>query len=75
MSSSKQPSAYLRIVSQRLPLCFTDGKGHETLLAKAEAWGQGGAQAAQHLRLLCHLLHSSLAAQRQLLESPKLAVR
>lgn len=52
-----------------------DGEGHETLLAKAEAWAQGHAQAVPHLRLLCHLLHSSLAAQRHLLQSPKLAVR
>lgn len=45
------------------------------MLAKVEGWVGGGPSAAPHLGLLCQLLHSSLAAQRQLLESPDSAAR
>ncbi|DBA88872.1 TPA: hypothetical protein ACH3X2_000117 [Trebouxia sp. C0005] len=47
-----------------------DGRGNEVLVTKVEAWTQGGSSAASHLRLLCSLLQSSLAAQRQLFEQP-----
>ncbi|KAL0028131.1 hypothetical protein WJX77_009068 [Trebouxia sp. C0004] len=47
-----------------------DGRGNEMLLTKVEAWTRGGSSAASHLRLLCYLLQSSLAAQRQLFEDP-----
>ncbi len=52
-----------------------DGRGNEMLLAKVEAWTHGGSSAASHLRLLCCLLQSSLAAQRQLFEDPSQAGR
>ena len=45
------------------------------LLTKVEAWTHGGSSAASHLRLLCYLLQSSLAAQRQLFEDPSQADR
>ena len=45
------------------------------LLTKVEAWTHGGSSAASHLRLLCYLLQSSLAAQRQLFEDPSQAGR
>jgi len=45
------------------------------LLAKVEAWTHGGSSAASHLRLLCCLLQSSLAAQRQLFEDQSQAGR
>ncbi|KAA6419767.1 MAG: hypothetical protein FRX49_10300 [Trebouxia sp. A1-2] len=52
-----------------------DGRGNEVLVTKVEAWTQGGSSAASHLRLLCSLLQSSLAAQRQLFEQPSQAGR
>ena len=52
-----------------------DGKGDEMMLVKLEAWVKGGSSAAPHLQLLCFLLQSSLAAQRQLLEDACLAAR
>ncbi len=52
-----------------------DGRGNEMLLAKVEAWIHGASSAASHLRLLCCLLQSSLAAQRQLFEDPPQAGR
>lgn len=52
-----------------------DGRGNEMLLAKVEAWTHGSSSAASHLRLLCYLLQSSLAAQRQLFENPSQAGR
>jgi hypothetical protein len=52
-----------------------DGRGNEMLLAKVEAWTHGGSSAASHLRLLCCLLQSSLAAQRQLFEDQSQAGR
>ena len=45
------------------------------LLARVEAWTHGGSSAAAHLRLLCYLLQSSLAAERQLFEDSSLAAR
>ncbi len=67
--------AILQPMGPNIMLLFSDGKGNEMLLAKVEAWVQGGSSAASHLRLLCYLLQSSLAAQRQLLEDPPLANR
>lgn len=55
--------------------CNADGKGDEMMLAKLEAWVKGGSSAAPHLELLCFLLQSSSAAQRQLLEDASLAAR
>lgn len=55
--------------------CTTDGKGDEMMLVKLEAWVKGGTSAAPHLQLLCFLLQSSSAAQRQLLENASLAAR
>jgi len=52
-----------------------DGRGNEMLLAKVEAWTHGGSSAGSHLCLLCYLLQSSLAAQRQLFEDPSQAGR
>lgn len=52
-----------------------DEKGDEKMLAKLESWVEGGSSAAPHLQLLCFLLQSSLAAQRQLLEDTCLAER
>lgn len=52
-----------------------DGKGDDMMLVKLEAWVKGGSSAAPHLQLLCFLLQSSLAAQRQLLEDACLAAR
>ena len=54
---------------------FADGKGNEMMLVKLEAWVKGGSSAAPHLQLLCFMLQSSLAAQRQLLEDACLAER
>lgn len=45
------------------------------MLDKLESWVKGGSSAAPHLQLVCFLLQSSLAAQRQLLEDPGLAER
>ncbi len=55
--------------------CNADGKGDEMMLVKLEAWVKGGSSAAPHLQLLCFLLQSSSAAQRQLLEEASLATR
>ncbi|KAL3146495.1 hypothetical protein ABBQ32_000749 [Trebouxia sp. C0010 RCD-2024] len=52
-----------------------DGKGDEKMLVKMESWVKGGSSAAPHLQLLCFLLQSSLAAQRQLLQDTGLAER
>lgn len=45
------------------------------MLVKMESWVKGGSSAAPHLQLLCFLLQSSLAAQRQLLQDTGLAER
>ena len=68
----------LQLHNQHWHDCYfaaSDGKGNEMLLARVEAWTHGGSSAAAHLRLVCYLLQSSLAAERQLFEDSSLAAR